>query len=57
MEDWIAMSNNIVGKVVVITGASSGLGQAAARLLSAQGAQALRWVRGVSIASSHWQTS
>ena len=32
------MSNNIVGKVVVITGASSGLGQAAARLLSAQGA-------------------
>ena len=32
------MSNNIAGKVVVITGASSGLGQAAARLLSAQGA-------------------
>ena len=29
------MNNNIVGKVVVITGASSGLGQAA-RLLSAQ---------------------
>jgi NADP-dependent 3-hydroxy acid dehydrogenase YdfG len=32
------MSNNIKGKVVVITGASSGLGQATARLLSAQGA-------------------
>ncbi len=32
------MSNKIQGKVVVITGASSGLGEAAARLLSAQGA-------------------
>jgi len=32
------MSNNIAGKVVVITGASSGLGEAATRLLSAQGA-------------------
>ena len=32
------MSNNIEGKVVVITGASSGLGEAATRLLSAQGA-------------------
>src|SRR6058998_517876 len=32
------MSNNIKGKVVVITGASSGLGEAAARLLSAKGA-------------------
>jgi len=32
------MSNNIDGKVVVITGASSGLGEATARLLSAQGA-------------------
>jgi len=32
------MSNNIQGKVVVITGASSGLGEAAARHLSAQGA-------------------
>jgi NADP-dependent 3-hydroxy acid dehydrogenase YdfG len=31
-------SNNIEGKVVVITGASSGLGEAAARLLSYQGA-------------------
>ncbi len=32
------MSNTIEGKVVVITGASSGLGEATARLLSAQGA-------------------
>jgi NADP-dependent 3-hydroxy acid dehydrogenase YdfG len=32
------MSSNIAGKVVVITGASSGLGEASARLLSAQGA-------------------
>jgi NADP-dependent 3-hydroxy acid dehydrogenase YdfG len=33
------MSNNIEGKVVVITGASSGLGEATARLLSALGAR------------------
>ena len=33
-----ALNNNIEGKVVVITGASSGLGEAVARLLSAQGA-------------------
>jgi NADP-dependent 3-hydroxy acid dehydrogenase YdfG len=32
------MSQGIAGKVVVITGASSGLGEATARLLSAQGA-------------------
>jgi NADP-dependent 3-hydroxy acid dehydrogenase YdfG len=32
------MTNNIQGKVIVITGASSGLGEAAARLLSDQGA-------------------
>ena len=31
------MSNNIEGKVVVITGASSGLGEATARLLSEAG--------------------
>jgi NADP-dependent 3-hydroxy acid dehydrogenase YdfG len=37
MEDRI-MGQNIEGKVVVITGASSGLGEAAARLLSVQGA-------------------
>src|SRR5438876_502690 len=33
------ISNNIEGKVVVITRASSGLGEATARLLSAQGAR------------------
>ena len=32
------MSHNIQGKVVVITGASSGLGEATARRLSAEGA-------------------
>ncbi len=32
------MSNSIEGKVIVITGASSGLGEATARLLSAEGA-------------------
>src|SRR4051812_15368072 len=32
------MSNNIAGKIVVITGASSGLGEATARMLSAEGA-------------------
>jgi NADP-dependent 3-hydroxy acid dehydrogenase YdfG len=32
------MNDNIKGKVVVITGASSGLGEATARLLSDQGA-------------------
>jgi NADP-dependent 3-hydroxy acid dehydrogenase YdfG len=33
------MTENITGKVVVITGASSGLGEATARLLAAQGAK------------------
>lgn len=32
------MTQNIKGKVVVITGASSGLGEATARLLASQGA-------------------
>jgi NADP-dependent 3-hydroxy acid dehydrogenase YdfG len=39
------MSNNIEGKVVVITGASSGLGEATARLLSAQGARVVLGAR------------
>ena len=41
------MSNNITGKVVVITGASSGLGEATARLLSAQGASVVLGARRV----------
>ena len=41
------MSNNIAGKVVVITGASSGLGEATARLLSAQGAAVVLGARRV----------
>jgi NADP-dependent 3-hydroxy acid dehydrogenase YdfG len=41
------MSNNIDGKVVVITGASSGLGEATARLLSAQGASVVLGARRV----------
>ena len=41
------MSNNIQGKVVVITGASSGLGEATARLLSAQGATVVLGARRV----------
>jgi NADP-dependent 3-hydroxy acid dehydrogenase YdfG len=39
------MSNNIKAKVVVITGASSGLGEATARLLSAQGASVVLGAR------------
>jgi NADP-dependent 3-hydroxy acid dehydrogenase YdfG len=39
------MSNNIEGKVVVITGASSGLGEASVRLLSAQGASVVLGAR------------
>lgn len=39
------MSNNIGGKVVVITGASSGLGAATARLLAARGASVVLGAR------------
>ena len=39
------MSNNIQGKVVVITGASSGLGEATARYLSAEGASVVLGAR------------
>ncbi len=41
------MSSNIEGKVVVITGASSGLGEAAARLLSSEGASVVLGARRV----------
>ena len=40
-------NNNVEGKVVVITGASSGLGEAAARLLSDQGATVVLGARRV----------
>jgi NADP-dependent 3-hydroxy acid dehydrogenase YdfG len=41
------MSSNIAGKVIVITGASSGLGEAAARHLAAQGAAVVLGARRV----------
>ena len=41
------MSNNVEGKVVVITRASSGRGTATARLLAAQGASAALGARRV----------
>jgi len=41
------MNNNIQGKIVVITGASSGLGEATARLLSAHGATVVLGARRV----------
>jgi NADP-dependent 3-hydroxy acid dehydrogenase YdfG len=41
------MSNNIEGKGVVITGASSGLGETTARLLCAQGASVVLGARRV----------
>lgn len=42
-----SIHNNITGKVVVITGTSSGLGEATARLLSAQGATVVLGARRV----------
>jgi NADP-dependent 3-hydroxy acid dehydrogenase YdfG len=45
METSNAVSNNIEGKVVVITGASSGLGAATARHLGAQGASVVLGAR------------
>jgi NADP-dependent 3-hydroxy acid dehydrogenase YdfG len=39
------MNHNVEGKVVVITGASSGLGEATARALSAQGARVVLGAR------------
>jgi NADP-dependent 3-hydroxy acid dehydrogenase YdfG len=50
------MRNNVEGKVVVVTGANSGLGEATARLLFARGASVVLGARRVD-ASSHWQTS
>jgi len=41
------MSNNIEGKIVVITGASSGLGEATARFLAARGASVVLGARRV----------
>jgi NADP-dependent 3-hydroxy acid dehydrogenase YdfG len=46
-KDSDSMSSNIEGKVVVITGASSGLGEATARLLSEQGATVVLGARRV----------
>jgi NADPH:quinone reductase-like Zn-dependent oxidoreductase len=41
----VAMNENIRGKVIVITGASSGLGEVAARRLSAEGASVVLGAR------------
>ena len=39
------MTDNIAGKVIVITGASSGMGEAAARHLAAKGASVVLGAR------------
>ena len=51
------MNNHIEGKVAVISGASSGLGAAAARHLSAQGGTSSCWAPAAPIASGHWLTN
>ena len=50
------MSNNIEGKVIVITGASSGLGEATAAALAAQGASVVLGARRRT-ASRRWRAS
>ena len=46
------MTQGIENKIVVITGASSGLGEATARLLSTQGASV---VLGATAGPAHWR--
>ena len=48
------MSSNIEGKVVVITGASSGLGEAAARLLAERG-RSWCWERAAWTGCRRWR--
>jgi NADP-dependent 3-hydroxy acid dehydrogenase YdfG len=50
------MTEGIKDKVVVITGTSSGLGEATARALSAQGARIVLGAR-ARTASRHWRAS
>jgi NADP-dependent 3-hydroxy acid dehydrogenase YdfG len=48
------MTQNIDGKVVVITGASSGLGEATARHLAAAGAKLVLGVRRLDTSPAPW---